>query len=139
MPAGAIGHILVEMSALPVEARAAAAVLLLLSIVRAFRGPPAKVRRPQLARRLVFVACFLQAATIPAMLAGRHFAAAVMAALGVEAACLALWLGLSDEPPDDDGPGGDDGETPPDDPSSDWDWDEFDRARRSWERPPVGA
>ena len=39
------------------------------------------------------------------MLMGRHLAAAVMAALGVEAACLALWLGLSDEPPDDDGPG----------------------------------
>lgn len=121
------------------EARAAAAVLLLLSIVRAFRGPPAQVRRLALARRLVYVACLLQIATIPAMVAGRYTVAALMAALGVEAACLALWLGLSDEPPDDDGPGGGDGETPPEDPSPDWDWDRFDRARRAWERPPVGV
>jgi hypothetical protein len=126
------------MSALPLEVRAAAAVVLLVSIVRAFRGPPAEVPRPAAARRLVVAACILQAATVPAIIAGWSVVAAALAALGVEAACFALWLGLSDEPPDDGGDGDDDA-PPPEEPSPDIDWDAFDRARRSWDRPPVGA
>lgn len=125
------------MSALPFEVRAAAAVVLLVSIVRAFRGPPAEQPRPALARKLVITACILQAATVPAIVMGSSIAAAVLAALGVEAACLALWLGLSDEPPDDGG--GDDDAPPPEEPSPDIDWDAFDRARRAWDRPPVGG
>lgn len=125
------------MSALPLEVRAAAAVVLLVSIVRAFRGPPAEVPRPVLARRLVFVACALQAATVPVIIAGWSIPAAALAALGVEAACFALWLGLSDEPPDDGE--GDDDAPPPEEPSPDVDWDAFDRARRSWDRPRIGV
>jgi hypothetical protein len=127
------------MSALPLEVRAAAAVVLLVSIVRAFRGPSAEEPRPVLARRLVFAACALQAATVPAIIAGWSVVAATLAALGVEAACFALWLGLSDEPPDDDGGDGDDDAPPPEEPSPDIDWDAFDRARGAWDRPRIGA
>jgi hypothetical protein len=119
------------------EMRAAAAVVLLVSIARAFRGPQSPTPRPRLARRLVLGAIALEMFAVPAVIAGMATLPALLSAIGVEAACFSVWLGLgSDGPPDDD-----DGEESPEPPSPDpdIDWDEFDRMRRRWDRPRVPA
>jgi hypothetical protein len=121
------------MTALPMEARAAVAAILLISILRAFRGVPAGTPRLWLARQLIFMAIALEALTIVALVAGQPLLGAALAAAGVETACLSAWLGLASGGPPDSGE--DDDEPEPVPPGPDIDWDEFDRARRDWDRP----
>jgi hypothetical protein len=115
------------MPAVGLVLKAVVTVALLASMLRAFRGPPASPRRPRLGRAVAALALLFQVVAVAATLSGHLTLAAVAAPLGVEATCLAVWLGWDDErpPPDDDD--GDD--VPP------VDWEAFDRARRAWDRP----
>jgi hypothetical protein len=114
------------MSAVGLVLKAVVTLALLASMLRAFRGPPASPPRPKLGRRVAVSALLLQVTAVAATLAGHLGFGAVAAALGVEATCLAVWLGWDDErPPDDDS----DDDVPP------IDWESFDRERRSWDRP----
>jgi hypothetical protein len=117
------------MSSLPPVLKAAMALVLLGSIVRAFRGAGADPPRPRLASAFLSVALTAQAGAVLATLAGYVVLAMVMAAAGVEACCLAAWLGWGEQPPPPDGDPGED--VPP------WDWGAFDHERRSWDRPRV--
>jgi hypothetical protein len=116
------------------------AVLLTASIVRGFAGAPARARHPAAARVVLLIAASLYASAAVALVADDGVLAALLAVLGVEAACLSAWLARArdDDGGDDDGggggPGPDDGDRPaPHGPMVDW--DAFDRARAAWERP----
>ena len=112
-------------------AKAALAALLLVSIVRAFAGPPAAHANPALSRRFLFVAGGAYAAGTAELLLGHSALATALAVCGVEAACASAWLARAARDDGDDGGGGwDDG------PAGPWpvDWAAFDRARRAWER-----
>ncbi len=114
------------MPAVGLVLKTAVALVMVASMVRAFRGPPASPRRPRLGRAVAAFAVLFQICAVAATLTGHMTVAAVAAALGVEATCLAVWLGWEDEPPSDDEPHDD---VPP------VDWEAFDRERRSWDRP----
>jgi hypothetical protein len=117
------------MSAVPPVAKVAIAALLIASMARAFLGEPASPARPRLGKLAIGVACIVQATAIVSALTAHDMLAGLAAALGVEATCAAAWLGWYDDGPGpDDGPDDDD-EVPP------FDWDAFDRERRSWDRP----
>ena len=105
------------------------AVLLLLSVARAFLGPPAARPRRRLAGGLLGVTagCYVAGAALAA-LAGAPGAGAVLVVAGIEVSCLGAWLvRAGDDPPGED-----------DDEPSPWDWDAFDRARATWGRRPAG-
>jgi hypothetical protein len=125
-------------SALPLEVNAVLAVVLLLSVGRAFLGVPARRRHERLARTLVALAILLYVLAAAELAHQREGLAALFVIAGVEALCVAAWVTRRRE--DDDG--GDDGEGPEDD-RPDWrppgaggrdlvDWDAFDQARDTW-------
>jgi hypothetical protein len=114
------------MTALPPVAEAAIAAVLVFSMGRAFFGttPP---RADVVASGAWMVAALLLLGTV-LLSDGDALWRLVLSVGGVEAACVAGWWlrGGSDEPGDG---GGEDPILPPPD------WDEFDRARRGWDRP----
>jgi hypothetical protein len=119
------------MSGVPPVVKVAVAVVLLASMARAFLGPQASPTRPMLGKLAIAAACLVQAGAIAAALTAHDMLAGVAAAGGVEATCVAAWLGWYDEPPGPDDDSDDD--VPP------FDWDAFDRERSSWDRPRVPA
>jgi hypothetical protein len=126
------------MPAVSLVVKTAIVLVMLASMLRAFWGRPASPRRPRLGRAMAGIAVLAQAVAVAATLRGQPTLAAFGAALGVEAICLAVWLGWEDDRrPDDDEQPPDDG--PPGDGVPPFDWDAFDRERRSWDRSPAGA
>ena len=121
------------MSPLPPVASAALAGILLVSMARAFAGPPARRPRRAAARLLLGVtaACYAGGAAL-VVASGGLVPGALLVVAGIEASCVGAWLvrGADGPPPDEpDGDGGGPG------PAS-WDWDAFDRARAAWTRSP---
>jgi hypothetical protein len=123
-------------SALPLEAKAVLAVALALSVGRAFFGMPARSVHERLARTLIGFSICLYVLACDALLEGDESTAAVFVITGVEALCLAAWVGRrrdDEDGGDDGGGGGDNGPDP-----GPIDWDAFDRARDNWRpREPV--
>jgi hypothetical protein len=131
----------------PLLAKTGVVVLLAVSIARGFGGAPATAARPGAARALLVTAGALYLAAAVALAGGRAVTATLLAVVGLEAACASAWLARGDD--DDggdgggggggaggnDGPGG--GGLPEDVPAIDW--EAFDRARASWDRPRVTA
>ena len=118
------------MSALPLVFKAAMGAVLLASIWWAFLGPPPERRDMGTAKIWGTTAAVLYLAGLYALLSDRS-SAPVLVGAGVVALCLAFWHARGD----DGGGGGWD----PDDGGGPIDWDQFDRARRDWERPPVAS
>jgi hypothetical protein len=118
------------MTALPPVLQAALAVVLALSIRWAFFGPP-----PEHGDRVAAAGWMLAGVLILGTVVVAGDVAKprdLLAALGVEALCIAAWLLRHRR---DDGGGGDGGGGP-----GPIDWDEFDRARGSWRpRDPAGV
>jgi hypothetical protein len=79
-------------AALPLPVRVVLAALLVVSIARAFLGPAAPAPRPPVARGLLCLmgVCYLWA--LAAWAGHAEPTGAVLAAIGVEAGCLAVWL-----------------------------------------------
>jgi hypothetical protein len=131
------------LSSLPLAAKAALAAVLMLSMGRAFVGPPAVEPRRAVARTLLAITalCYFAGAGLAA-LGDAIVPGALVVIAGIETACAAAWLvrALPDGPGnDDDEADGDDGGGPDGDGGlPPVDWDAFDRARRAWERPRVG-
>jgi hypothetical protein len=119
------------MAALPLLAKAAMGAFLLASIWWAFFGPPPDRRDMGTARLWGVTSGILYLAGVYALFDNRGIAPLLVGA-GVIALCLAFWHARGD----DGGGGGwdddDDGDGP-------IDWDRFDRARRDWDRPLIGA
>jgi hypothetical protein len=120
------------MAALPLLAKAAMGALLLASIWWAFFGPPPDRRDMGTARLWAITAGILYLTGLYALLSDRGIGPLLVGA-GVLALCLAFWHARGD---DGGGGGGDDDDDDGDGPI---DWDDFDRARRDWDRPLVGA
>lgn len=118
------------MSGLPLAIKAAAAALLVVSIWRALYGPPPEQRSVLFARVWALIAGTLYLAGVFALADGRRGAWLLLIA-GVVALCMAFWHARGDD-------GEDDGPDPGDD-TGPIDWDQFDRARRDWDRPRVPA
>jgi hypothetical protein len=118
------------MSALPLELKAVLAVALVLSVARAFFGMPARSGHERLSRTLVGLSVCLYVLAAEALLDGEDGMAGAFVVCGVEALCLAAWVGRRRDDDDgwDDGGGGG-GDDPDPGPV---DWDAFDRARASW-------
>ena len=119
------------MAALPLLAKAAMGAFLLASIWWAFFGPPPDRRDMGSARLWGLTSGILYIAGVYALFDHRGIAPLLVGA-GIVALCLAFWHARGD----DGGGGGwdddDDGDGP-------IDWDRFDRARRDWDRPYIGA
>jgi len=119
------------MAALPLLAKAAMGAFLLASIWCAFFGPPPDRKDLGTAKLWAVTAAVLYLTGIYALVSG-HGLAPVLVGAGVLALCLAFWHSRGD----DGGGGGwdddDDGDGP-------IDWDRFDRERRDWDRPLIGA
>lgn len=125
------------MGALPLELKAVVAVVLVLSVARAFLGVPARAVHDRLARTFVGLALLLYVMAAEALVSDQDGLAGALVICGVEALCVAAWVARrrDDEDGGDDGGGpGDDGpEGPPPVPTIDW--DAFDRAREGWRGP----
>jgi hypothetical protein len=118
------------MSGLPLAIKAAATALLVVSIWRALYGPPPAHRSVVFARLWGAIAGTLYLAGIFALADDRSGAWLLLIA-GVVALCMAFWHARGDDGPDGgNGPGDDTGPI---------DWDQFDRARRDWDRPRLPA
>jgi hypothetical protein len=118
------------MAAFPLLAKAAMGALLMASIWWALFGPPPDRRDMGTAKLWGVTSGILYLTGLYALIAERGIALVLVAA-GVFALCLAFWHARGD----DGGGGGwddDDGDGP-------IDWDRFDRERREWDRPVVGA
>ena len=119
------------MTSLSSLASAALAGLLVVSLARAFLGPPARRPHRAAARALLGVtaACYVGGATL-VVVSGAPLPGALLIGAGIEASCIGAWLvrGTDGPPPDD--PDANDGPAP-----APWDWDAFDRARAAWARP----
>jgi hypothetical protein len=118
-------------SAVPLEVKAVVAVVLLLSVARAFLGVPARRSHERLARTLVGLSICLYVLSGEALLEGEDGMAGAFVVCGIEALCLAAWVARrrdDDDGWDDDGGGGG-GDDPDPGPI---DWDAFDRARAGW-------
>jgi hypothetical protein len=126
-------------SALPLEVKAVVAIVLVLSVARAFLGVPARRAHERLARTLVGLSICLYVLAGEALLENQDGMAGAFVICGVEALCLAAWVARrrdDDDGWDDDGGGGGDG--PDDDGPMPIDWDAFDRARDGWRpREPI--
>ena len=120
------------MTALPLVIKAAISAALLVSIWRAFVGPPPDHRDVGTARLWGATAGILYVAGVYALAIG-HDTAPFLVGTGIFALCLAFWHARGD----DGGGGGGGGED--DDGDGPLDWDRFDRERRDWERPLVGT
>ncbi len=118
------------MPALPFALKAVFATLLVVSIWRAFYGPPPEQRDPTLARLWGVTSALLYVGAIYA-LANAQSIAPLLFGAGVVALCTAVWHTRGD---DGGGGGGDTG-----DDTGPIDWDRFDRARGEWERPRAPA
>jgi hypothetical protein len=127
---------------LPLLAKAAIAAVLIVSMWRAFLGPPASDEHRTAARLLLAgtALCYCAGAAL-VLAADASLPGSLVVLLGIETACLAAWLvrALPDGPgrDDDDGWGGGWGRGPWH-PIAPIDWDAFDRARGEWDRPRVG-
>ena len=121
------------MSGLPLAIKAGVTALLVVSIWRALYGPPPDRRNILVARLWGATAGTLYLAGIFALAEDQEGAWLLLIA-GVVALCMAFWHARDD---DDDGGGG--GGDPGDDTPGPIDWDQFDRARREWDRPRVPA
>ena len=119
------------MSALPLVLKAAMGLFLIGSVWWAFFGPPPDRRDLGTAKLWGATSGVLYLAGFYALFAA-HSAAPILVGSGVIALCLAFWHARGEEDDGDDGWGRDDGPGP-------LDWDEFDRARRDWDRPLVGT
>jgi hypothetical protein len=115
-------------AALPLPLRVVLAALLVVSIARAFLGPAAPAPRPPLTRALLAVMGLAYLGALAAWSGRDQPTGAVLAAVGVEAGCLAVWLSRAapPDPPGDPAP-----EAPPP-----LDWALFDRERDRWGRRP---
>ena len=115
---------------MPASAKLVFAALLAASILRAFFGePPTSAHRGGAVRAgMVGGACYL--AAVGCAYAHEATVASGLIVAAVEALCLAVWLYRGH----DDGFSDGDEALEPDPPV---DWAEFDRVRRSWERPRV--
>ena len=118
------------MSGLPLAIKAASAALLVVSIWRALYGPPPEQRSVAFARAWGAIAGALYLAGVVALADGRSGAWLLLIA-GVVALCLAFWHAR--------GADGEDGGEGPGDDTGPIDWDQFDRARRAWDRPRMPA
>jgi hypothetical protein len=125
------------MAALPFVVKALVVLLLLASIARGFLGAPAREPHPRAARVLLMTAGFCALGGIVAFLLAAEVVAAIAAVLAVEAASLSAWCARAPGGGGDEGGGDDEPEPEPAGPPP-VDWAAFDRARRSWERTPVG-
>jgi hypothetical protein len=125
------------MAALPFVVKAFVALLLLASIARGFLGDPAPEPHPRAARALLLTAVGSALAGILAFLLAAELVAAVGAVIAVEAASLSAWCARAPGGGGGHGGGEDEPEPEPAGPPP-FDWVEFDRARRAWERTPVG-
>ncbi|QEC48519.1 hypothetical protein FSW04_13725 [Baekduia soli] len=128
------------MSAVPLGLKAVVAVVIVLSVARAFLGVPARRGHERLARTLVGVSICLYILSGEALLEGQDGMAGAFVVCGVEALCLAAWVSRrrdDDDGWDDDGGGGG-GDGPDSGPPTPIDWDAFDHARAAWRpREPV--
>ena len=118
------------MVALPLVIKSGMVLLLGVCIWRAFYGPPPDQRDMGTAKLWGATSGVLYLAGVYALFSDRSSAWLLVGA-GVLALCLAFWHARGD---DGGGGGGDsdDGDGP-------IDWDQFDRARREWDRPLVGT
>jgi hypothetical protein len=119
------------MSGLPLAIKAAVAAILVISIWRALYGPPPEQKDLAVAKLWAFTAVALDFAGVYSLANGRAGASFLLMA-GVVAMCTAFWHARGD-----DGGGGGGGDSGDD--HGPIDWDQFDRARREWDRPRVPA
>jgi hypothetical protein len=119
------------MSGLPLAIKAAVAAVLVVSIWRAFYGPPPAEKDLAVARTWAATALALYVGGIYSLADGRG-AASLLLMAGVVAMCMAFWHARGD-----DGGGGGGGDSGDD--TGPIDWDRFDRARHEWDRPRVPA
>lgn len=119
------------MAVLPLAIKAAMGLLLVGAIWWAFFGPPPDQRDLGSAKLWGATAAVLYAAGGYSLADGRP-SAWWLVGMGVVALCLAFWHARGDDGGGGGGWDSDDGDGP-------LDWDEFDRARRDWERPVVGV
>lgn len=115
---------------LPLVAKSALGVLLMASIWWAFLGPPPDRRDVGSAKLWGLTSAIFWVAAIYALAMGRP-AGSLLLGASVLTMCVAFWHARGD---DGGGGGGSDG-----DDDGPLDWDEFDAARRDWDRPLVGA
>ena len=115
------------MTALPPVGEAAIAALLVISLLRAFFGAPPQHTDPLAAGAWMVAGLVLLATVLLAGDAARP--RDLLTAGAVEAVCVAGWWlrGRGDDGEDEDA---EPLEPPPD-------WDEFDRLRAGWTRPPT--
>jgi hypothetical protein len=125
------------MAALPFVVKALVVLLLLASIARGFLGAPAREPHPRAARALLATAVGCALGGIVAFLLAAELVAAVGAVIAVETASLSAWCARAPGGGGGDDGGDDEPEPEPAGPPT-VDWAAFDRARRSWERTPVG-
>lgn len=123
----------------PLAGKLALAALLVIAIALAARArAPRRRAAPSDLRRLVLSVLVLYAVGLVALLDGHATLSTVAFAAGVATAALAAWLSRGAD--SDDPPGGGDppARVPPPDPDGvpRWDWERFDRERRTWTLPP---
>jgi hypothetical protein len=125
------------MSALPLEVKSVLAAALVLSVARAFLGRPAPSVHERLARTLVGFAICLYVLAAEALVTGDEGLAGAFLVCGIEALCLAAWVGRRRDDGDGGDGGGGGGDDGPDGPGP-IDWDAFDRERAGWRiREPI--
>jgi len=120
------------MIALSLMAKLVIAALLVGSIVQAFFGRTPS-RRPSsgilTALLVAGLACYVGG--LGALMAGSVAVCSLLVVLAVEVMCLGVWLGRAGA---DGGDGGDSPRPEPDDQPPSFDWDDFERKLRDWER-----
>src|SRR4051794_41828814 len=118
------------MSALPLTVKAIFAGALVLSVARAFFGVPARSPHERLARTLVGMSICLYVLAAEALMNGEDGMAAAFVVCGVEALCLAAWVGRRRDDEDGGGDGGGGGGGRPGPRAGGW--GAFGRARARW-------
>ena len=112
--------------------KAAMGAFLAVNIWWAFFGPPPDRRDVGSAKLWGLTSAVFWTGAVYALALGRPIAVVLIGA-GVITLCVAFWHARGD---DDGGGGWDDDD---DDGDGPLDWDEFDRARREWDRPLIGT
>jgi hypothetical protein len=121
------------MAVVPLLLKAATGAFLAASVWWAFFGPPPDRRDLGSAKLWGLTSTVFWVAAVYALALGRP-AAYLLLPAGVLTLCLAFWHARGD-----DGGGGGGWDDDDDDGDGPLDWDEFDRARRDWDRPLVGT